>query len=269
MIGRAGLVALLTAPTLGAQGRWEDRDQDDSRDGRPVLEARRRNDDRRDAERHLFTWRGSVDDETRIFVRAANIESQVLSGRTSRSRERVDRDHPLPHRDGTVRIQLLEGRGRVHVIQQPAARNGYTAILRVKDAAAGRDMYRFAAYFDPVDDWSRGDRDRVWSNAGGDVSLGQRVFRWTGNVDGDVQIVLRRGSVDYRVLSGEQPSEVRTSGAAQVPRRDGQLGVSLVQGRGTVVVTQQPTSYNNYTTIVRVIDRPSGTDYYDFDLIWR
>jgi hypothetical protein len=263
-IGRAGLVALFTAPALGAQDRWEDRDRDPY-EMRGPIESRDR---RRDEERRLFTWRGTVDDDTRIYIRAGRIESDVVSGRSASRRERVDRDHALPRRDGTVHIQLVEGRGRVHVLQQPSARNNYTAIVRVKDAQAGADTYRFAAFFDPSDDWNRNGGGPIWSDVGGDVRLGDRVFRWSGNVDGDLQIVLRRTGVGYAVISGGQPQVIHSSGG-QLPRRDGQLAVSLQRGRGSVVVMQQPTSHNNYTAIVRVIDRPSGYGLYDFDLVWR
>jgi hypothetical protein len=273
LIGRAALVALLVAPSLGAQDRWEDRDRYPSGN----TSTRDRNDDvrwdnvrARDAERRLFTWRGSVDDDTRIYIRAANIESRVVSGRDPRSRSRVDRDRSLPRRDGTVRVQLLDGRGRIQVLQQPSARNGYTAIIRVKDGQAGADSYRFAAFFDPMDDSRRADRDgRVWDDVGGDVWSGARVFRWSGSVDGDLRISLRGGSVGYSVVSGEQPRGVNVGAVSSLPRRDGQLAVSQRQGRGSITVIQQPSSWNDYTAIVRVIDSAGGYGYYDFDLFWR
>ncbi|MGH7680309.1 MAG: hypothetical protein ACRENU_17700 [Gemmatimonadaceae bacterium] len=266
LIGRAGLVALLAAPSLGAQGRWENdgRDRDVSDRDWPI-ESRRRDDD----ERRLFTWRGTVDDETRIYIRAARVESEVYSGRTPRRRESIDRDRPLPRRDGTMHIQLVEGRGRVQVLQQPTARNNYTAVVRVKDAQAGADVYRFAAYFDPADQWDRNGRGPVWSEVGGDVRSGDRVLRWSGHVDGTIQMVLRPGSMDYQVLGGERPQNVSTSGVRGIPRGEGQLAVSVNSGRGTVMVVQQPTRFNNYTAIVRVLDGASGYGYYDFDLIWR
>jgi hypothetical protein len=247
---------MLVAPSLGAQDRWENRDRDTS------LDHRRRDDDRR-----LFTWRGTVDDDARIYIRAARIESRTISGRAI-SRERVNRDHPLPKRDGTLRIQLVDGRGRVHVLQQPNARNDYTAIVRVKDAGYGADSYRFAAYFDPTDDWRQG-RGSVWGDVGGDVDLGDRVFRWRGQVDGDLRIVVRPEGVGYSVVSGAQPRDVVASGTHRMQRRAGQLAVSQYQGRGSVSIVQQPSARNNYTAIVRVMDRLSGYGYYDFDLFWQ
>ncbi len=265
LFGRAALVALLAAPTLSAQGRWEDRDR---REGDDRWENDDRRDPRsrdRDGARHLFTWRGGVDDDTRIYIRGGAVQSQIVSGSSTRVRTDVDRDNALPRRDGLVRVQLLDGRGRVHVIQQPSARNNYTAIVRVKDAQGGADRYRFAVYFDPTD------RGGVWNDVGGDVGsgYGARALHWAGSVDGDLRIELRGGQVFYDVVSGASPQNVRTSTAGQSMRRQGYLAVAQRQGRGTVSVIQQPSAYNNYTAIVRVLDRPGGYGHYDFDLIWR
>lgn len=264
-IGRAVLVALLVAPmmTLDAQFRIEDRD----RDRRESSDARRR-----DEERRLFTWRGTVDDDTRIYIRANRVESRVVDGSSVRRNPRVERVRSLPRRDGYLRVELLEGRGRVHVIQQPSARNDYTAIVRVKDGYGGADNYRFAAYFDPVDasrrdrrgDVWRGDRDGDW-----DDRYGERLINWRGNVDGDVRIVLRESGISYSVASGAQPRGISMTGATRLPRGDGRLSVNLRQGRGNVTVVQQPSRFNNYTAIVRVLDPQGSYGYYDFDLYWQ
>jgi hypothetical protein len=260
LIGRAVLVALLAAPAVGAQGRRDDRDRTSS--------SERRN----DQERQLFTWRGTVDDDTRIYMRAGNVQSEVVSGSQRRNSGRVNRENPLPQREGMVRIQLIEGRGRVHVLQQPSANNNYTAIVRIKDAQGGAAQYRFAAYFDPVDSYDRrvSRNGRVWDTVGGDVMSGSPVFRWSGSVDGDVRISVRRGQVGYDVLSGQQPRNVTSRVlTSQQPRQDVALGVSVRQGRGNVIIEQQPTSYNNYTAVIRVRDPQGGYGYYDFDLVWR
>ena len=44
---------------------------------------------------------------------------------------------------------------------------------------------------------------------------------------------------------------------------------SVRQGRGSVSVIEQPSQYNNYTAVVRVLDPQGGYGYYDFDLIWQ
>ncbi|MGH7637967.1 MAG: hypothetical protein ACREOK_09980 [Gemmatimonadaceae bacterium] len=292
LLGRAVLVALLVAPLVSAsaQIRRDDRDRP-STSNAVLIESRDRDDEdewlradedddrrdrdrdrdrdlervrRRDEERRLFSWRGVVDDDMRVYIRAGNVQSHVASGSTTRRGPRVDRDRALPRRAGILRVQLVDGRGRAHVIQQPSARNNYTAIVRVKDAGRGADDYRFVAYFDPVD---RYDRDDI--RYGGEARSGDRMMRWTGTVDRDIRITMRGGSADYSVASGAYPRSVQANVLHALPRRDGYLEVFLRQGRGTVQVIQQPTRYNNWTAIVRVLDTPGSFGYYDFDVIWR
>ena len=55
----------------------------------------------------------------------------------------------MPRQAGIVRVQVLEGRGNVDVIQQPNARNGFTTVVRLRDPDSGAARYRIAAYFTP------------------------------------------------------------------------------------------------------------------------
>lgn len=268
ILGRAALVALLAAPSLGAQGRWEDRDRND--DGWEDRDRRDSRERARDRERQLFTWGGTVDREARIVVHGRDVQTQMSRTGGTYNRGRVSGERALPRRDGYVRIQVLEGRGRVFVVQQPTARNDYTAILRVSDQQGGADRYRFVAYFDPADVSNRNGRGPIWGDSSGDDVYGQqRVMRWSGSIDGDTRISLQRGQIGYRVVTGGQPQNVRSAFDQSLDRRSGQLTVTVRQGRGLVQVVEQPSSWNNYTAVVRVLDGPGGYGHYDFDLLWQ
>lgn len=282
LIGRGALLGLLALPaasaTAAAQFRIEDRDRGDRRAIEIARETARRAEDvrrSRDAERRLFTWRGSVDDDTRIYVRSGRVVDVVRSGASPRRKARVDHDRPLPRRDGLVRVELIEGRGRAHVVQQPDARNDWTAIVRVKDAARGADVYRFATYFDPDEEWSRGrdddddyyDRDGV--RRAEHLRSGDRVLRWSGQVDHDLEIRIRPDGLWHDVASGQRPRDVSATGVRALPRRDGYLQLVNRQARGLVYVVQQPSRVNDYTAIIRVRDAQAGYGWYDFDVIWR
>lgn len=220
-------------------------------------------------ESRLFGWRGTVDDDVRIAMHAGSIQSTLVRGSPTDAREWVSRDNVLPRREGTVRVELLEGRGTVRVIQQPNASNRYTSIVQIKDGARGASRYRFATYFTPryAD---RGRTDDTVFTVGGDVSLtpGTSVLRWTGNVDGDLRISLRRNSVGYYVLSGGLPRNVSASVAPEgLPPRDARVTLVSHIAPGYVAIVEQPSSANQYTAVVRVTER--RLRYYDFDLIWR
>ena len=111
---------------------------------------------RRDDSRRILEWQGQVDREIRIQI--DNRRASVIEvGSNERTRRRVNMYGSIPNRPGTLYVQVLQGRGRVDVIQQPSARNGYTAVIRLRDPAGGAARYRIAAYWEG-NRWNRGRR---------------------------------------------------------------------------------------------------------------
>jgi hypothetical protein len=218
------------------------------------------------AQEQLFEWSGRVDGEVRLVMRGNDIWTQDVRGRQNRrSQSRIAR--PLPTQPGQVRVQLLDGRGSADVIEQPSARNNYTAIVRIRDDGRRGDRYRIAAFWQPIGrgrwgGWGgRGD-DRNDRNVDG-------MLHWTGAVDDEVEIRIQGRNVDTRTLSGNGTRDVRANiDGRPLPRRDLQVRVRERQGRGAVTVTEQPGQWNGYTAVIRVRDRQSGVGYYDFDVIW-
>src|SRR4051812_7367926 len=197
-------------------------------------------------EQPLGTFRGRVDKEVRLTLRGGDVSSTTLSGTELRARYRLT--SPLPQQEGTVRVALEAGRGDVSVIQQPNASNGYTAIVRVFDRSGGADQYRFSTYFTPTMD------TRVGRGRGG-YGVGRRgmnnnnfpSLRWSGDVDGVVELTWRGGAVNSRALSGRPPRNVtmnNTGDANQIVNGgvDVQTLVTSREGRGQVEVVQQPTA---------------------------
>ncbi len=100
-------------------------------------------------QQELFEWVGRVDREIRIQA-GRNDAAIINMGSNERNNGgRIRGFNRLPRQDGTVTVQVLEGRGNVDVIQQPNARNGYTAVIRLRDQDSGSARYRIAAYFTP------------------------------------------------------------------------------------------------------------------------
>jgi hypothetical protein len=72
-----------------------------------------------------------------------------ISGRTVAS---PGRGHcrlvtPLPERDCFIYVERVEGRGDACVMQDPRGANGYKAVIRVRDAGAGRGNYILRAHY--------------------------------------------------------------------------------------------------------------------------
>lgn len=238
--------------------------------------------------RQLFTWRGHVDREVQITMRGRDVWTSGVDGNDRISRVRVA--SALPQTEGYVRVESNDRRGDVSVIQQPSARNGYTAVVRVRDRARGADNYRLVAYWESryADNRGRGrggygdDQDGDWRHdrdgqpriesrdRNGDWGTGSgTALRWTGNVDNEIEIRVQGRRMDERTLSGAAPTNQRSTVVSGIPRDDVQLMIAQRAGRGTVYVAQQPSAYNGYTAVIRVKDPQGGYGYYDFDVGYR
>ncbi len=137
------------------------------------------------------------------------------------------------------------------LLAQPGRGNG-----RGNDRGNGRSNDR--------DDDRRDDR----SDKRGRES-GRNLFSWSGVVDREVTLVMRGRDLQVRGERGVFASRAdrpRTTGA--LPRTDGDVRVRVLDGRGQVVVLQQPSARNNYTTIVRVRDPQGGDDRYRISASW-
>ena len=153
----AGLAAIplaisFAAGTAGAQG-YPNQDRQPPQQRYPNQRGTQAN-----QQQELFEWAGRVDSEIRIQAGRGNAQI-VNMGRNERNNGgRFRSMGMLPRQDGTVTVQVLEGRGQVDVIQQPNTRNGFTTVIRLRDPAGGASRYRVAAYFTPSGNNGRGGR---------------------------------------------------------------------------------------------------------------
>jgi hypothetical protein len=87
-------------------------------------------------------WRGTVDDVVQIRIRNRRANVRTVSG-TAYYDDNASFSDPLPRRRVTVSVDKRDGRGEVFVVQQPNARNNFTAIVQIVDKKGSRDRYRF------------------------------------------------------------------------------------------------------------------------------
>ncbi|HKO15579.1 MAG TPA: hypothetical protein VJU87_05030 [Gemmatimonadaceae bacterium] len=97
---------------------------------------------------------------------------------------------------------------------------------------------------------------------------GRQLFEWRGKVDREVRITMR-GSELWTSSDRGNDARARSRVASSLPQRDGIVRVALQQGRGDVDVIQQPARQNDYTTVLRVRDRSSGSSRYRIDAYWQ
>lgn len=251
-------------------------------------------------ERPLLTWTSKVDREVIIQIRGRDVATRG-SGLDASYAPRVNINQTLPHEAGIVRAFLQNGRGEVDVLENPSARNNYTATVRVRDVRSGADEYRVVVTYELNDPrpnngrgddrgnggWNRDDdRDHRGPDRGNDgrgndgrgnddrggYDRNRRdagALRWSGMVDGVAEIRIQGSRIDAVAERGNRLRDVRYDVlGSSLPRRDVRLEIARQDGRGTVTIVQQPSVWNGYVAVIRIEDRRSGYGGYSLDVRW-
>lgn len=122
-------------------GRGRDGDERDDRDRNGGNGAWGRDRDR--GYRSVLHWSGRVDDALEIRVQGDQIRYRNLSGKGTRDIDTDFAGYGLPRENVELRVVEREGRGSVRVVQQPSARNNYTALIRIYDPRPSYGYYNF------------------------------------------------------------------------------------------------------------------------------
>jgi len=108
---------------------------------------------------NVLRWSGSVDDALEIRIQGDRISYRNLSGKGVRNVHAEMPAYGIPRDNVELRVQEREGRGDVYVAQQPTARNGYTAVIRITDPRPSFGFYDFdVTWRDAYGGWGRGQR---------------------------------------------------------------------------------------------------------------
>ncbi len=166
---------------------------------------------------------------------------------------------PLPDRDTEVRLEALDGRGEVRLIEQPRESNHYTARVSIRDSGPGASDYAFTLV------WNRaGSKD-----AGPIPEPTGRGLLWTGRVDGRVRVTVQGGASFSEALDGERVIAEHAETFRPLPARsDVRPAIRKLRGRGQVSIVESPSEKNNYRLVFEIDDPEPGADDYEIELDW-
>jgi hypothetical protein len=204
-----------------------------------------------------FRWEGVVDGTTIIYVHRRQVRTENRSGLPVQ-RQRYDFTDPLPNARLEVQLEVIEGRGRVQMVQQPHPNNDYTASIRIDDSDRGQSRYVFELRWYDVN-WRDDNRPRGRED---------ESFTWSGRVDDESIIRISGNDVRVENIRGYGVSNDRFRFSSPLPYQPTQVSLIDTQGRGEIVLFEQPSQANNYTAAVRIRDRDGGAGSYSFTLTW-
>jgi hypothetical protein len=219
-------------------------------------------------QRVLLDWSGRVDSVARITIQGGGAHVSLIGSEDNGAGDLHVRNE-LPHRDGTITVQIASGRGDVDVVQQPRADNDYIAIVRIRDHSGGADRYQLTALWTP---------GATTAEVAGEVYAPRRrdvnvrdvgMLHWSGDVDKTVVVRWRADRAMLQTVDGATARNVRADVAGVgLPARDVNLRIVQREGRGNIVIEQQPSSGNDYMAVIRISDPQDGYGHYDFDVVF-
>lgn len=202
-----------------------------------------------------FVWQGQVDGTAILHLKGKRLAVQIQEGAPV-ERQQFHFSDPLPEAGQEVRVEVLEGRGYVHVIDQPNIENHYTLALAIEDRQAGSAFYSIALHWDPSSSgFEHGERrlDHV---------------KWTGRVDEAAVISCQKMTCASSASPGAPVADEHFKFSRALPNRDYEVRLEGQEGRGEIRLIDQPRQRNNYTARVSIRDPQAGAGEYTFTLVW-
>jgi len=226
-----------------------------------------------------------VDGEAIVYVKDTGLRYSLLSGSPLQNAG-SNYTQAIPHAVfGEFTMEKIAGRGSVALVETPVALNNFSAVVRIKDDKAGRDLYHVRLMWSwnpanpsrsPYDGaggrGGRGPYDRDDSRYDDRGYNGSREgsFEFKGRVDGVTVLHIRGDQVRVENLSGQplRDQSFRFSGPIPI---SGLRDIDLVEsvGRGRIELVEKPWDGNRYTAVVRISDSSNGSGQYSFRLAWR
>jgi hypothetical protein len=208
-------------------------------------------------DRPQFIWQGDVDGIDVLYLRDNVVNVKVQEGAAVENQVFRFYDR-LPQTRQDLRLEIRQGRGYVHIIDQPRLDNGYTAAISIEDRQPGTGFYSIALYWDAS--------NRFFEGAHSPGRSDQLV--WTGKVDDEALISCRGKTCESKVIQGAPVANESFKFSKPLPNKDVEVSLEGALGRGQIRLVEQPRRANDYTARVSIHDPQSGSGEYSFTLSW-
>lgn len=205
-----------------------------------------------------LVWEGQVDGISLLRVRGRGIKAQAKEGLPA-GQQRFHFYQRLPENRLQVRLEVVEGRGHVQILEQPRADNEYTLTVSVEDRQPGSSFYKLAFFWES---------ERRAPSPPTQPPLGRREsVAWSGRVQGEVIVSCRGDFCAAETIHGTVTGD-RFRFSQPLPGRELPVSLEKTEGRGDIRLLDQPRESNGYAARVLIRDPQAGASDYRFSLAW-
>jgi hypothetical protein len=208
-------------------------------------------------DRPAFVWQGKVDGVAILYLHTNRLDVKVKEGAPV-AQQQFHFYHSLPQANRDVRLRVLEGRGYVHVVDQPTIDNQFTLAVSIEDRQEGSSFYSIALYWDTS--------DRLFDRSPGEGRTESMV--WSGRIEGDAVISCQAKTCTSSASAGAPIAAEHFKFTRPLPERAVEVTLEEREGRGEIRLVEQPSERNHYTARVSIHDPHGGSSDYSFRLLW-
>jgi hypothetical protein len=202
-----------------------------------------------------FVWQGQVDGIAILHLQGKHLAVQIQQGEPVENQQSHFSD-ALPDTRQRVRVEVLKGRGYVHVIDQPSIENHYTLAVAIEDRQPGSAFYSIALYWDTSSNGFERDSGKTDKVA------------WSGRVEHAAVIDCQKQNCVSHSEHGTQVADEHFKFSKPLPDRATEVRLERSDGRGEIRLVEQPRESNHYTARVSISDPVAGATDYSFTLVW-
>jgi len=205
-------------------------------------------------DRPQLVWEGQVDGVVVLHVHGNQVTEEVREGLPV-ERRRSHFQAPLPESRQDVRLEVVEGRGGVSILQQPRMDNDYTLSVIVEDRQPGSALYSLAFFWE-ADETGPAPRVR------------RETIAWSGRVDGEAVVSCHGKTCEAEARSGQPVAGSQFHFSRPLPGHEVTVSLEKPEGRGEIRLLEQPRESNGYRARVLIRNPQAGPGDYSFRLAW-
>jgi hypothetical protein len=202
-----------------------------------------------------FVWQGEVDGIAILHLNADKLQVQIKEGEPV-ARQQYHFYDRLPETRQDARLEVREGRGFVHILDQPRIDNNYTLAISIEDRQPGRSFYSIALYWDTS--------NTLFERKSGRTGK----IHWRGRVDEQALISCQDQTCTSSASQGAPVSGEQFKFSRPLPHQDIDVRREDQDGRGEIRLVEQPSERNHYTARVSIRDPQGGAAEYAFTVVW-
>jgi hypothetical protein len=208
-------------------------------------------------DRPQFVWQGQVDGVAILHLHGKRVDVQVQEGAPV-AQQQFYFYQALPETKQDARLRVIQGRGYVHIIDQPRIDNQFTLAVSIEDRQAGSSFYSIALSWDTS--------NRLFERTRGEGRT--EAIAWSGRVDEEALISCQTKTCSSSATSGAPVAGEHFKFTRPLPGRAVEVTLAEREGRGDIRLVEQPSERNHYTARVSIHDPQGGSSGYSFKLVW-